>query len=327
MASINTVESKNTSGVLVGTNYNLNPAFPTISMRYVKDDDGRDSLILSDSNVNYTPLPVSVGTNATKVLLLTYNGIDETTNALVETKVTEEVGDAPWVYYPDSFGGRQITSEENTYSIFDPRLSYSDQTGLTLRKEFLTSEANISDLYQIKIATPVLTTFPPSNIYENSVRLDGWYSSYLIVVRNYVAGDVFVKGQIVAHNDSLFLSRTGVDITPIESDDWSASITLKDWIDFLRGNIESTNSSKGFYGETQHLVTVNLVNDIIREVVKVSTEVDSPQYNLTNVRDWIFLSQRRIGAYINFMNNRFREVVVMLDSVRNYIDKLNRYNV
>lgn len=327
MSTIQVVESKNTSGVLVGANYNVNTANPTIAMRHEKDDNGRDSLILNDDNINYTPLPVSIGTTAEKVLLLTYNGRDNNTNNLVETQVLLEQGNGPWIYRPSQFGPQLTAFDGNTYSPFDTPIHYDEFRGLTLTKEFLTSEANISDFYSIRISAPTLTYYPPVNVYENRVMLDGWYTSYIVVVRKYVQGDTYTVGQIVEYNGSLYRSLNGTDSLPTTTTDWSSDIPLENWISFLRENQEDTNSSKGFYGETQHLVTVDLNDNIIQELMDVAQEVSDAQFNITNTAAWVMLTQRRVGAYIHFTNSSFREVVVLIESAREYIYKLNKYEL
>jgi hypothetical protein len=330
---IRSTQSLSTNGLYINRQYFNNPALEGVSLYW---DAESETLQLTDINLKYN---VALYSNFYKKAILTYNGYDKTSNLLLETKVYESNNTAPvdnaddsakanfWNYKPKEF------SYETEYLPTINPLEYSKQpydytNGFVVVKQFLTNESNYSMQaeYKALYRSPTLPVFAPANVSGTTVYTDGWYTSYIILTpsiayaRNKYNNNI-PKGTIVYDptSQSFYINISGTDTNLEIGDDtvnWSESITLEQWKDFLRNNIDNqlTNSIV-LFTETQHLVMPELFRAIENVVLEGATAC-TKNYGLDIIDTWVRLSQKVSAAQIFFNNENFMPMQKVLESAR-----------
>ena len=87
----------------------------------------------------------------------------------------------------------------------------------------------------------------------------------------------------------------------------------------MRDNVgELTTTDPIYFIETQHLVTVELGEAILSEVVKncASKACDSPTFGVSHVSVYIKLLQKRLASWVKFNEGLYHEVSDILESSR-----------
>jgi len=202
---IRVVESMATSGALSDPTFRVDGSIENVSLDW-NESDGK--LAIVDFNMNYNLLPWQLYNQMVKKVFLTYNGMDCTKKQLIETVVAQSNNEGDinflpgynnsnqWEYQPSTFTYpsdiRQFTSPQDF--IDQP---YSHAEGFTVVKTFLTSQANISPnlaSYTAFYHAPTYTNFVLPNVINNKIYTDGWYTSYICLVRTWSTLDPITNG-------------------------------------------------------------------------------------------------------------------------------------
>lgn len=372
---IRIVESLPTSGTLADSRFRIDPIKENVSLEFSYGDN---SLTLMDYNLNYGLLPYQLGNGLVKKCFLTYNGVSNQTNEILETVLmesgnTQDPDQAPgfinsneWIYYPANFN--VPAALENGASVDLLEWGYPYTEGVTLIKQFLNSEGHLNPpLYTAYYRQPTMTNFELANVEGGKVYIDGWYSSYMIAVKTYNLVDPTTYGiaqnQIIFNEtDELFYINTTGDVLAFDIDgahlpendtvNWTASPTFEQWMNLLRENIGGNviiNTNNGgnplvnnnvavnnivpsgvqrfgnrrvvpqdpvFYIESQHLATPILNKAILTELKRNCSCCHLPQFNMTHMEDWVRLTQKRLGAFINFNEENFKDAQCIIQSTR-----------
>jgi hypothetical protein len=343
---IRAVESIGTSGLFSNNDYSLDPTLENVSLTYNEDTK---ILALTDANVNYNAAPILLGTEAVKKVFLTYNGYSSNTGLLLETVVMESNStpdptglqgpgyndSSAWFYDPAKF---KLPSE--LLEMTDPNdwstYPYDVSQGFTVVKQFLVGEANFGTgpAYTAFYRAPHLTTFQASNTEGNRVYTDGWYSSYIILAQTYAFKDPQNTG---IRTGEILYSETGQEFymnltgTTLQTDplfptahlpendpiNWRVP-TFPEWQNFLRENYtkQALPGALVYYVETQHLVLADLATAIINEVMKTSKDCCTTDFNISYIKTWVKLSQKRYAAYISLQRENFKDMQCIIETTR-----------
>jgi hypothetical protein len=339
---IRVVESMGTAGSLSDSAFRINSNVENISLDY--GYTSRD-LGLLDNNLNYTALPWQLGTQLVKKTFLTYNGISCETGELIQTLVSESSDEDSltqdpgynnsnlWVYVPSEFNlpGQYPTTSNPLDTSTWP---YDQSQGITVVKQFLGGESGlVPNLYKAFYRSPVQYSFQLANADGINIYTDGWYTSYVIACKTWIAATADVSaanGQIVFYPDQekFYINITGatgsvvVDpdnslLTIPDTTNWRETPTFVEWIDFLRNNMGPAMSGDPVYFvETQHLVTADLNTAIRSELLKLACCCESKDFGLSNVETWSKLTQKRIAALIKFNGEVFKSAQKIIESTR-----------
>lgn len=197
---IRVVESIPTSGGLADPSFRITNTVENVSLSW---DEQTGELSVVDSNMNYNLLPWQLYDNAVKKVFLTYNGkayesSDILETVLVESKNEGDVNQIPgyfnsnsWAYKPSTFHYPTEILEMTNISDY-ATLPYDYREGFTVVKQFLTAQANVTPgtpAYTAFYRAPTLTNFIPANVEGNKIYTDGWYTSYVCVVKRWSTAD------------------------------------------------------------------------------------------------------------------------------------------
>jgi hypothetical protein len=338
------VESMATSGGLKEPVFRLDPTLEHVSLAWSAEDE---SLVLVDYNLDYASLPEQLYQNngIFKKTFLTYNGKDCETGKMLETVLIESspeqdanflpgfTNSNQWIYKPSSF--TYHPGILNLTNIADyATMPYDYSQGFTVVKQFLTSGGSIVPNSQSPFTAfyraPTLTSFLPSNVENNKIYTDGWYTSYVIACKTYTSiGSTVATGDIIYYppQRKFYKNLTGSKgsesqdpLNPtlnILSADWSVDVQFTDWIEFLRANSQGSSiGEKVYYLETQHLVTVELNTAILTELKCQCSCCDKPDFNTSNILLYMKLMQKRLGSYVLFNEENFHEAQCVIESSR-----------
>ncbi len=344
--NIREVESIATSGALLDTSFRVDGDVENVTLAW---DSEESKLGVLDYNINYNHLPYGIGTEGVKKVFLTYNGRDPKTGRVIETVVLESADSASpvleadsdyispgynnsneWHYNPSEFTfPSEILSLTNPADYYNQPYDYRE--GFTVVKQFLTANANLAPgepAYTAFYRAPTVNTFVPANTSNNKIYVDGWYTSYVSTVKTWEAADPTVagasSGDILYKDDAFYINTTGVggslDADGIPDDvNWKKSPTFEEWQTLMRDNVgELTTTDPIYFIETQHLVTVELGEAILSEVVKncASKACDSPTFGVSHVSVYIKLLQKRLASWVKFNEGLYHEVSDILESSR-----------
>jgi hypothetical protein len=342
---IRVVESMATSGGLADATYRQDGDIENISLDW---DNDNKKLAVVDYNMNYSLLPWQLYTDCVKKVFLTYNGKSCGSGVLIETVVMEsndddDINQLPdynnsnqWEYTPSEFNYPSELLEMTDLSDY-VNMPYDYREGFTVVKQFLTAQANLAPgtpAYTAFYRAPHLTSFIPANVEGNRIYTDGWYTSYVCLVKTWTAanppangastGDiVYYEGQ-----EKFYINLNGNGGTLIEDPDdsslmipdpaeWKEDPTFDEWQTLMRNNLGDTSVDDPIYFiETQHLVTVELNSAILCELKKQCGCCESPQFNLSQLATYIKLMQKRLGAWVQFNEELFHEAACVLESSR-----------
>ncbi len=342
---IRVVESLMTSGGLSDPTFRVDASLEQVSLDW-DNSDGRLSVV--DYNLNYTLLPWQLYGDVVKKVFLTYNGKSCSSGQLLETVVMES-GDADdvnqipgynnsneWGYIP-----REFTYPTEILSLTNPadyaNQPYDYREGFTVVKQFLTAQANVTPgtpAYTAFYRAPHLTSIIPANVEGNKIYTDGWYTSYVCVVKKWATVDPptngAAQGDIVYHEASkkFYINITGANGTLVQNatdaalmtpdtTNWKENPTFEEWQTLMRNNTESTMvDDPVYFVETQHLVTAELNNAILKELKKQCACCDQPQFGMSALKTYMKLMQKRLGAWIQFNAEIFHEASCILETAR-----------
>jgi len=346
---IRVVESVATTGGLNDPGFRIDGGIENISLDWNNTDR---KLSVVDYNMNYSILPIQLYNEGVKKVFLTYNGKSCDTGQFLETVVMEssdedDVNQIPgyhnsneWCYSPREFTYptevRELTNPADYYN-----KPYDYREGFTVVKQFLTAEANsfLSDQveYTAFYRAPNLTSFIPANVEGNKIYTDGWYTSYVCVVRNYdmlatqnsggtLGADT---GDIVyyAPTKSFYINLTGnigtlvpygtSSVVHPDETNWKKDPTFEEWQALMRNNLGPAMVDDPIYfAETQHLVTVDLNAAMVKEIKKMCDCCESPKFGVSKIMNYQKLSQKRLGAWYNFNEGMFHESACILVNAR-----------
>jgi len=336
---IRSTQSLSTNGLYLNRQYFNDPALEGVSLYW---DAESETLQLTDINIKYN---VNLYQNFYKKAILTYNGFDKTSNLLLETKVYESNNSAPATTTDDSakanfwnYKPKEFTYETEYLTSINP-LEYATQpydytNGFVVLKQFLTNESNytMQAEYKALYRSPTLPVFTPTNVSGTTVYTDGWYTSYLVLTpsiaytRSLYNNNDIPTGTIVYDptSEAFYINISGTDTgaeISTDTENWSESISLEQWKDFLRNNIDNqiTNSLVTFT-ETQHLVMPELFRAIENVVLEGAVNC-TKNYGLDIIDAWVRLSQKVSAAQIFFNNENFMAMQKVLESARALCNK------
>jgi hypothetical protein len=341
---IRVVESMATAGSLSDLAFRVDPNVENVSLVY---DEVNDSLVLTDANLNHNTLPSQLGTDIVKKTFLTYNGVSTETKQLIQTVVmesahgesaTQEPGfnnSYEWVYNPASFkypGGVLPTMSDPSDTSTWP---YDQSQGITVVKQFLGGQSGlVENNYKAFYRAPVQHSFQLANAdITGKIYKDGWYTSYVIDCKTWDAIDPLTNG--IAAGDILYriedglfyINTTGVvlpedlvDLTHLPINDttnWKANPNWLEWMSFLKLNMGAALPGDPVYFiETQHLVTADLSKAILAELKSICGCCTDPKFGMSHIEDWMKLTQKRAGAYLEFNKELFTEAQCIIESTR-----------
>jgi hypothetical protein len=342
---IRVVESVVTSGGLADPSFRIDPAIEHVSLDW---NNSEGTLALVDYNLNYQILPHQIYTDLVKKVFLTYNGKSCGSGQLIETVVMESDPEDDinqlagfnnsneWYYTPSTFSYaseiRYLTNPADYAT-----LPYDYREGFTVVKQFLTAQSNVSPgtpAYTAFYRAPHLTSFVPANVEGNRIYTDGWYTSYVCVVRTWSSVDPITNGVATGDilwyepNKEFYINLTGVagaliqdpnDPTLMIPDNinWKPAPNFEEWQTLMRNNLGSTLPNDPIYFvETQHLVTVDLNAAILAELKKQCGCCDSPKFNMSQLQDYMRLVQKRMGAWVQFNAGLYHDASCILESAR-----------
>lgn len=348
---LNLVETVPTGGVLNETQYQIEAFYPTFQLQ---KDLETSCLLMNDFNFDQPNLPVPTS-DVVKKVLLTYNGIDYESNQVFETLVYDSkaalatnsdmfgyANSNMWRYCPSDFkecvettwdpvcGRHVIPGTNGIISANPPGVSivtpwpentcyapYDWSHGIVVKK-FLVGEANLTNEYYVRYSAPEWFDVYPSNVRGNIVYTDGWYSGYYLNIFKYGAASLpgYVVGLIVWYDNQFWRSKTGSGSVPSPTNtDWEVVVSLQQWIDFLTFLQGTTVNDLGFFLMNQFLVTCQL-NDAILNEVMVLANVTPLDFGTNAIAQWVKLTQKKAGAVANFYNENFKGAQRIIEQTR-----------
>jgi hypothetical protein len=241
-----------------------------------------------------------------------------------------------WEYKPSTFSYPTELLALTDISDFTTK-PYDYSEGYTVVKKFLTAEANAvpgDHMYTAFRRSPTLTSFLPANVEGGRLYTDGWYTSYECLVRTWATVDPVVngagKGVIVyyAPQKKFYINLTGVGGTLVQDPtnttinmpdtvNWKPTPNFEEWQTLMKNNLGTPMVNDPiFFIETQHLVTVDINKAILSELKKQCACCDKPQFNMTSMKDYMKLIQKRLGAWVQFNAELYHEASCILESAR-----------
>ena len=337
---LNLIETVETGGVLNDDLYRTQGFYNILQMQ--KENDSC-CLTLDDYNLDREALLVPEGDTVKKVLL-TYNGIDYKSNQIFETLVYDSKSTLAtssdlfgyansniWKYCPDSFKecvdinacGDTIKSDnppgvsivtswpQNTCS-----QTYDWSHGIVVKK-FLVGEASITNEYYVRYSAPEWYDVYPSNVRGNIVYTDGWYSGYYFNIFKWGVASIpaYVVGMIIWNDDKFWRSLTGSGAGPGTTGDWVEVSSLQEWIDWMIFLQADTINDLGFFLMNQYLVTCELNDSILNEVMNMPN-ITPLDFGTNCIAQWVKLTQKKAGAVANFYNENFKDAQRIIDQTR-----------
>jgi len=227
---IRVVETLKRSGVLSDSRFSLDGTKELVSLDWSYKNN---TFSVIDRNINYALLPFTIESQLVKKVFLTYNGISDQNQEILETVVMESANTADadyypgynnsneWIYTPANFKIPVDPTGLNSNDLLVWPYPYSD--GVTLIKQFLNAESNVyNPLYTAYYRRPTMTFYEMANVENNKVYTDGWYTSYVIAAKTY-ASAVASPGGIALNdivfypaNNKFYVNITGIYITSTE---------------------------------------------------------------------------------------------------------------
>ena len=340
---IRSVESIATSGGLKDTSYRIDGSLENVSLDW---DGVSGALSVVDYNIDYSILPWQLYTDVVKKTFLTYNGQSCGAGELLETVVMQsssedDVNQIPgynnssqWSFVPRTFHYptelRAFTNVDEFYT-----KPYDRAAGYTVVKTFLTAGANISPgdpMYQSYHTGPTQTSFVPPNVEGNKLYTDGWYTSYVSLVRTWASVDPVINGSAkdvilyYAPQKEFYINITGVGGTVVtdptntlltmpDSVNWRKAPSFAEWKELMRNNVGTVMVNDPiFFIETQHLATPEMA--ILAELKKQCACCDQPKFNISGLKDYMKLIQKRLGAWAEFNAGLYHEAACILEQAR-----------
>ena len=341
---IRVVESMMTSGGLADTAFRADGDIENVSL----DWNGTDhKLSVVDYNMNYSILPWQLYDQLVKKVFLTYNGMECVKKQLLETVVMQstDAGDInqipgynnsnQWEYQPSTF-----TYPSDIKNFTDPQdfidQPYGWSEGFTVVKTFLTSNANVSPnlgSYTAYYHAPTYTNFILPNVENNRIYTDGWYTSYVCLVRTWSSVNPILNGSntgdIIFYepNETFYINMTGLGGTLInpsglpypvpDTVNWKQSPSFAEWQTLMRNNVGPSDVNDPIYFiETQHLVTVELNKAILSELKKSCACCHDPKFDMSHMETYQKLYGKRLGAWIQFNQELYHEASCILMAAR-----------
>lgn len=342
---IRVVETIPTSGGLADPTYRADASVENVTLDW-DNDEGKLSVV--DYNMNYSILPWQPYDDVVKKVFLTYNGKECTSGKLIETVVMESSGEFDvnhlpgyansnqWEYQPSIFHYPTELREMTNFSDYSTK-PYDYRHGYTVVKTFLTAQANVSvgdPMYTAFIRQPQMTKFIPANVEGNKIYTDGWYTSYVCLVRTWDSVDPAVNGASVGDivhygpQNKFYINLTGdggslivdpddASLSIPDQTNWEESPTFDKWQELMRNNMGPTMVDDPIYFiEDQHLVTVEINAAILAELKKNCSCCDSPQFGVSSIQSYMKLMQKRLGAWVQFNAELYHEASCILESSR-----------
>jgi hypothetical protein len=347
---IRIVETLATTGGLSDSTFRVDSNIENISLDW---DEAEGKISVVDYNLNYNILPWQLQTDLVKKVFLTYNGKNCEREQLIETVVLEsadsdDINQIPgynnsneWSFTPSTF-----TYPSEILSLTNPsdftNSPYDWKQGFTVVKQFLTSAGTISPYssnngnpaYTAYFRAPQLTSIIPANVEGNTIYTDGWYTSYVCLVRTWSSVNPISNG--VSSGDILYFEptqqfymnvtgvagsltlQTGSNTLQPDIDNWEKDPNFEDWQTLMRNNLGSVMVDDPIYfTEHQHLVTVDLNKAILNELKRNCGDCcGTPEYGLSHIATYIKLIEKRLGAWVQFNNELFHESANILASAR-----------
>ena len=348
---IRVVETMATSGGLMDPTFRADSAIENISLDW-NETDGKLSVV--DYNMNYNILPWQIYGDLVKKVFLTYNGKNCEKQQLIETVVLESIDESDTNQIPGYNNSNEWSYTPSTFKYPSEILSLTDITqfanspydwsqGYTVVKQFLTTGGNWSPYsnnngnpaYTAYYRAPQLTSFLPANVEGQKLYTDGWYTSYVCLVRTWSSADPIANGadagdifyyeptktffmNLTGSGGSLVIpSTTGATIAEPDNINWKKDPDFADWKTLMRNNLGPTMTDDPIYFiESQHLVTVDLNKSILSELKKNCCGCTTPEYNLSHIEMYIKLIEKRLGGWVQFNSGLFHEAAEIIISAR-----------
>ena len=172
-----------------------------------------------------------------------------------------------------------------------------------------------------------------------------------IVIDQIIYNETDEQFYINTTGDVLPYNVDGSHLPENDTTNWTAGPTFEQWMNLLRQNIGGNtiiNTGNGgnvtlgnigvnniapagterfgnrrvapsdpvFYIECQHLVTPVLNRAILTELKRTCGCCHKDEFGLTHLEDWVRLTQKRLGAFVNFNESNFRDAQCIIQSSR-----------
>jgi len=342
---IRVVETIPTSGGLANPTYRVDPSILNVTLDW---DQAEGKLSVIDYNMNYSIMPWQLYGDVVKKVFLTYNGKECTSGKLIETVVMESSDESDinfipgynnsnqWEYTPRNF---TYPSEIKSLTSFEDYANkpYDYRHGFTVVKTFLTAQANVSvgdPMYTAFYRAPQMTKFIPANVEGNRIYTDGWYTSYVALVRTWTSvnpeangasqGDIVWYGpqnqyyvNLTGNGGSLVVDPDNALLQMPDTTNWLPDPTFDMWQELMRNNMGPTTVQDPIYFiENQHLVAAEINHAMLSELKKNCSCCDSPQFGVSSISSFMKLKQRREGAWVQFNAELYHEAACILESSR-----------
>jgi hypothetical protein len=343
---IRLTQTVSTSGVLIDPIYRVDSDISNIDLLW---DETNKTLGLVDYNLDYNDLPFQLYDELVKKTFLTYNGKAKDTSSFIETVLTESnsafdpinaanyANSNEWHYKPSEFQYPTTIRDLTDPSDYTDK-PYDVSRGFTVVKQFLTAGGSIKPgdpMYTAFYRAPQITSFIPANVESNKIYTDGWYTSYIALVKTWAIFDPVAngvsKGDILYYKDTskFYISTTGVGSATIPDPadptkqipnplDWSTSITFADWTALMKKYLTSIASVNDpiYFIESQHLVTLEINKAITKEVLTQCYSCQTHSFKPHHIADYQRLLQKRLGAWKAFVDGNYDNASCILESAR-----------
>lgn len=348
---IRLTQTVSTTGVLTDPIYRVDSNISNVDLLWNEENK---TLGLVDYNLNYNNLPFQLYSQLVKKTFLTYNGKAKDSNTFIETVLTESnaafstsnaadyANSNEWHYKPSEFQYPTEIKDLTNPSDYSNQ-PYDVSQGFTVVKQFLTNQGNISagdPMYTAFYRAPQITSFIPANVESNQIYTDGWYTSYIALVKTWTIFDPVNnqpnKGDILYYVDTnkFYINTTGVSGATIDDPndptkqipnpiDWSTSITFADWTALMKKYLTVTTSNNDpiYFIESQHLVTLEINKAITKEVLSQCDCCQSHSFKPIHIADYQRLLQKRLGAWKAFVDGNYDNASCILESARQLCHK------
>ena len=336
---MNITNSKNTGGLIQDSLYLTDPTNKHVGFNW---EHTTQELTLDDTNIDYTALPVNLGTTFVKKVFITYNGIERKSGQLLETVVASSnngpgVSGEPnhnnsnqWTYKRTDLTPRALS--EDIVSPLD-FIAHNFYVGLgtTLSRDFIDYATGTTSTHYYR--APFIATNQYSNVESMQVYLDGWYTSYIFVTKTYNTVNPSVTGIVegtILYNESdenYYKNLTGntLPLDPLmthlpENDNVNWGFPdFNDWREFGRLHINNTTpniNSSLFMLETQHLALPELYTSILNETLKFGDCCHRPDYDQNKLQMYMKLHQKRYAAFLQFEDGDYYKMQQIIQTAR-----------
>jgi len=301
-----------------------------VSAEVLYDDARKPVLSINYNNIDYRSIITDTGRGKTYGFVLSYMGTMGRKQLYSQVVVEDN--------------GKLNAAEPPEFKYSVDGLYYTQDVkpdDVVLNINFYTGEANIlqfkgvpvggnnppfQSVYKYSYSYPFTMNSLPNRSGVDSF-FDGWYNAIYVIFNDVLEGNQAIKGDVYGYAGEWGLASASGTFGINNNDelvilDYAGNITLAFDLDstyeekmLAIGRLEGNDTfTVGMMADSQILVTEEINNAIVTEIRNIAC--DPACDDACTIADWQKLQQKRLGAYINFIEGEFRKAQVILESAR-----------